>query len=105
MSGKARDIETMVKAIVGENGTGLKPRNSFPPRKTLDEIIQVKREIRNEQLIDAVIRGRFDRVKDLCTRGADVNAKDEKGRSALKWAVFTGNKEIEEFLRARGAKE
>ena len=105
MSGKAKDIETMVKAIVGENGTGLKQRNSFPPRKTLDEIIQIKREIRDQQLIDAVIGGKLDKVRDLCTRGADVNAKDEKGRSALKWAVFTGSKEIEEFLREGGAKE
>jgi uncharacterized protein len=44
-------------------------------------------------------------VKLLLERGADVNAKDFKGETALKKAQSRGTKEIVDLLKANGARE
>ena len=38
-------------------------------------------------------------VKALLDLGADVNARDDKGRTALGWALEGGHNEVVELLR------
>jgi len=45
----------------------------------------------NEEFIEAVITGDINQVKVLLNKGADVNAKDEAGQTALMWATITGH--------------
>jgi len=95
-----RTREKSIGAVPDKRENGLGGRNGL-----LEEKMEAKRRYKNNMLINAVIGGRLDNVEKLWKRGADVNAVDEKGRSALKWARFTGNDEIADFLSARGAKE
>ncbi len=61
----------------------------------------------NAILINAVITGKLDKVKELVAEGADVNAADERGRTALKYALFIQGPDgdISKFLKSKGAKE
>jgi ankyrin repeat protein len=54
-------------------------------------------------LHDAVRLGNADAVRRLVSRGADINAKDETGGTALQRASVVGNVEAVKFLLARGA--
>ena len=56
-------------------------------------------------LHEAVEKGNFSVVKALISDGADVNTKDNKGRTPLRWAKNSGHTEIVELLRKHGAKE
>ena len=47
--------------------------------------------------------GRLDAVRYLLDQGADVNARDERGRSALTEAAFNGNASVIKELILRGA--
>jgi uncharacterized protein len=58
-----------------------------------------------EQPIKAAERGDLSGVKTLLDKGADVNAKDQDGWTALKRAQKRGSTEIVELLKAHGAKE
>ena len=44
-------------------------------------------------------------LNTLLTAGADVNAKDKDGKTALKLAQEAGNEKIVELLKQAGAKE
>jgi ankyrin repeat protein len=44
-------------------------------------------------------------VKTLLVRNADVNIKNKKGLTALKYATEKGHTEIVELLKQAGAKE
>ena len=57
----------------------------------------------SNSLIDAATRGDADTVQALITRGADVNAKDNDGVSALLWASWKGNFQVVQLLLANGA--
>ncbi|MBM4326710.1 MAG: hypothetical protein FJ118_06045, partial [Deltaproteobacteria bacterium] len=59
----------------------------------------------DEQLISAAQRGDVEQVEYLLGKGADVNAKDRFGQTALMIAQRKGWKEIAKVLRARGARE
>ena len=54
-------------------------------------------------LLLAAREGRFDAVRYLLDQGADVNARDERGRSALTEATFYGNTPVIKELMLRGA--
>jgi ankyrin repeat protein len=57
-----------------------------------------------ESLHDVVAAGDVDKVKQLISQGADINAKDgRRGQAALHLAVLTGRKDIVELLIASGA--
>ena len=47
--------------------------------------------------------GNLELVKLLLKAGADINAKDKNGWTALVWASQSGQTEIEAFLREIGA--
>lgn len=51
------------------------------------------------------VKGNPEMVKLLITRGADVNAKDKEGQTALSLAIRNKMPEIAEILREAGAKE
>ena len=57
----------------------------------------------NNMLIIASQLGDIDRVRLAIAKGADVNYQDEKGGTALHWAVFYGHKEIVRLLLMQGA--
>jgi ankyrin repeat protein len=49
--------------------------------------------------------GQFKAVKVLLDRGADINAEDIHGRTALFQASKYGDTRVVNFLKAHGAKE
>ena len=57
-----------------------------------------------QELIDAVRRGDIEIVKLLIKEGADVNARDKYGGTALMAAANNGHTEIAKILIGRGAK-
>jgi uncharacterized protein len=57
-----------------------------------------------ENLPDAVRSGDAEQVRDLLRGGADVNAAQGDGMTALHWAAEVGNAEISEILIRGGAK-
>jgi ankyrin repeat protein len=44
-------------------------------------------------------------VKVLIDAGADVNAKNKDGKTALMWAARYGHTEVAEILKQAGARE
>jgi ankyrin repeat protein len=54
-------------------------------------------------LLATVVSGDIQAVEDLLAKGADVNAKSERGVSALHVAAGKGHKDIAELLITRGA--
>ena len=59
----------------------------------------------DQELIYSVLIGDLVKVKELIAAGADVNAKDDDGWTALMYAAEKGYTEIIEILKAAGAKE
>ncbi len=57
----------------------------------------------NTDLINATKKGDTKAVKSYLSKGADVNAKDAFGQSALSFAAKYGNMEIAKALIANGA--
>jgi len=57
----------------------------------------------NEQLMQAAENGSLEQIKALLTKGAEVNAKDNLGRTALMEAGGKGNLEIVKLLIDNGA--
>jgi len=60
------------------------------------------REVDKELLL-AAKSGDKERVRLLLENGANVNARDRYGWTALMWAVFKGYKEIVKLLLENGA--
>lgn len=54
-------------------------------------------------LFEAVKKGDLAEVEALLAKGADVNARDEIGRTPLHMAVMRGSKDIVQLLLAKGA--
>ena len=59
----------------------------------------------DEKLLNACEVGDLEKIKQLLENGADVNAKDKYGWTALRYASSWGHKEIVELLKSYGAKE
>lgn len=57
----------------------------------------------SETLADAVIRGDLERVQQLLDKGADVNAKDKKGKTTLILAASIGQLSVTKLLLDKGA--
>lgn len=56
-----------------------------------------------EDVNDASRAGRLDEVKSLIAAGAEVNARDEVGWTALIWAAMQGDLPVAQALIAAGA--
>jgi ankyrin repeat protein len=56
-----------------------------------------------QALIEAAQKGDLAQVKTLLTTGADVNARDHDGRTALMFAAWNGNLEAMRLLIDKGA--
>jgi len=56
-------------------------------------------------LLDACEDGDLEKVKQLLENGADVNAKDKDGLTALMYASYNGHKEVVELLKSYSAEE
>jgi predicted component of type VI protein secretion system len=57
----------------------------------------------NEKLIKASMQNRLDEVARLLKSGADVNARDNEGSTALMWATYWGYLDIVNLLLEKGA--
>ncbi len=55
-------------------------------------------------LLYAARTGKVESVKKYVARGADINTRDEGGRTALHWAAALDHTEIAGFLLSKGAK-
>ena len=73
----------------------------IPATKLMME--RVQRAKKNKSFFMAVRMGDIEQVKKLISQGADVNAKDERGRAPLWIAVEAHNMELLELLIAKGA--
>jgi len=59
----------------------------------------------NQVLIEAAKDGNMLVLKTALEKGADINAKDGSGMTALMYAIKRGDGEIVNFLKEKGAKE
>jgi ankyrin repeat protein len=57
----------------------------------------------NKSLLQAAAEGNIEQVKSLLSKGADVNARDERGLTTLHHAASHGHKDIFDLLIAKGA--
>ena len=57
----------------------------------------------DKELLKACCNGNLKKVKQLLEEGADVNVKDEKGRTALMFASWYSHKEVVKQLLEKGA--
>jgi ankyrin repeat protein len=56
-----------------------------------------------DQLTDAAMGNDIQKVNELIGKGADVNAKNRNGLTALECAVWNGHTELVKLLIAKGA--
>lgn len=59
----------------------------------------------DNNLINAVKNGNVNEAKTLIENGADVNARNKYGDTALMYAVASGYIDIVKLLKAHGAKD
>ena len=55
-------------------------------------------------IFEAARRGNLEELKKLIKDGADLNAKDDWGRTAMMWAAWSGHTDCVELLKNKGAK-
>ncbi len=68
-----------------------------------EKISPEKQKELNTALLNAAERGDLEKVNGLLDKGAQVNARDENGRTPLMWAAWNGNVEMAVALIKRGA--
>jgi ankyrin repeat protein len=66
----------------------------------IERIGQAKHD---KSFFEAVVKGNIEQVKSLIAKGANVNAKDDRGQTSLHLAVRNFYEEIVEFLISEGA--
>lgn len=83
---------------------------SFTPNPNAEEVIVVRLKPKtypfgelNSDLLVATMEGDLAAIKNLVSRGADVNAKDRYGDTALMIASIKGDSEIIRYLIDKGA--
>jgi len=77
------------------NGTLSKTIAVSTPEKDMSQL--------NKDLLYAAREGDIEAVKRLLAKGADVNAKDNWGITALMWTAWPGHTEIVNLLISKGA--
>lgn len=66
-------------------------------------LFPANQNVLNQDLRNAASRGNLAKVQSLLAKGAQVNAKDKAGATALHFAAASGNAEIVKELLAKGA--
>jgi len=67
-------------------------------------VFQRPLDLSANDLVDAVMEGNLDKVKEVASRGGDLNERQQRGgRTSLIWASLQGRKEIVKFLISKGA--
>lgn len=59
----------------------------------------------NRKFINAAYEGKLEEVKRFLNEGADINAKNSIGQTALKLASMYGHRDVVNFLEAQGGKK
>ena len=67
------------------------------------KLIQIQQEEINGKLISAATNGNSNSVRESIVNGADVNAKSNRGWTALHEAALYGHVDVAKFLIAKGA--
>ena len=67
------------------------------------KLTQMQQDELNNKLLSAAINGDINSVRESIVNGADVNAKDNDGKTALHWAAWDGKVDITTFLIEKGA--
>lgn len=80
------------------------PAAAPPPPRIGDMTPGMQRGMANVALLAALRAGSVDDVRGALLRGADVNVRDDRGRSALQIAREANQHEIVRVLQAAGAK-
>ncbi len=66
------------------------------------KLTQMQQKELNNKLIDAAKNGDIGKVKESITNGANVDARDENGKTALYWAARRGQIDVAKVLIAKG---
>ncbi|MGC8924313.1 MAG: ankyrin repeat domain-containing protein, partial [Candidatus Micrarchaeia archaeon] len=96
---KANRMEKLKKLGVDVEGIQ-KEAKSQKARATLSPVEQEKP---NSELLEAAKSGDLARIKELLNMGADVNAKDNYGRTPAHYAAWNGHPEPLKVLIEHGA--
>jgi ankyrin repeat protein len=97
------DTKRLIQELVKKEGS----KRALKMLGTKEEIIMKEekpklspetQERLNQQFLDSVREGKIDKVKDLIEKGADINAKDNNGMTALMLASKNNRKEIVELV-------
>jgi ankyrin repeat protein len=91
-----------VKDMVGTRKAGAPARKAKPKKSKVTNITSNNPKDLDSQLLKAVMFGKLKEAKQLIDKGADVNARDSFGQTALIWASG-GQTEIAKILAEKGA--
>ncbi len=67
------------------------------------KLTQTQQKELNDRLIDAAKNEDIKNVRELLANGADVDAKDKNGETALHWAACDGRVDVAKILIEKGA--
>lgn len=89
--------------ITKDETLNVKENETMDKNVSLVPVIQRKEQVNNE-LIQASKEGKIRLVKSLLGKGADVNYHDKSGLSPYLIAALSGNRELADYLKGRGAR-
>lgn len=94
----------VISSILRENGGVEAQKNPSPaPVPPKAKPPRIDRKMLNQRLILIAALGKGDAVLELLVKGADVNARDDMGQTALMNAAWKGDVHIAEMLMDHGA--
>ncbi len=100
----AQGHEDAIKAAERLSSSAQQPEGSEPSRQRSRVISSGNADPKMDvAFLTAVSQGEYGDVRVLLTKGANVNAKDRDGKTALMYASAGGRKDIVEMLLADGA--
>jgi ankyrin repeat protein len=99
LSAAVRTRSPRVLQVLIDSGIDVNRRQSFPPHQTRWNAAD------STALIEAARMGETEMVRSLLEAGADIEARDQDGESALDVAISGGNNDAIELLRAVRARE
>lgn len=73
--------------------------------KSVPKSVIAKEGSNDYKMLEAAKEGKIETVKSLVSKGANLEAKDKYGYTALVWASITGHLEVVRVLREAGARE